>query len=256
MVVRGKKRKGVKYYGPFAHAYAIRDTLDLLIRVFPIRTSRPGVFERAGRSGRPCLRTDIGRGSGPCVGAVPPEEYRKHGEDFCAFMDGAHEAVIRRLQAEMAAAAEALEFEKAARIRDQLAAVGRVIEREQMVTERPEDLDVIAFSGDELEASFQVFFVRGGRMTGRKGFIVDKVEDLEPPELLASFLENLYGDPEGPTGTDVPREILVPVQPANEEVMREWLALLRRTQGALRVPQRGADRKLLATAADDARESC
>jgi excinuclease ABC subunit C len=255
MVVRGKKRKGVKYYGPFAHAYAIRDTLDLLIRVFPIRTSRPGVFERARRSGRPCLLYDIGRCSGPCVGAVTPEEYRKHVEDFCAFMDGAHEPVIRRLQAEMTAAAESLEFEKAARIRDQLAAVGRVIERQQMVTERPEDLDVVAFSGDELEASVQVFFVRGGRVTGRKGFIVDKVEDLDPPELLASFLENLYGDPEGPTGTDVPREILVPVQPANEEVMLEWLAMLRGTRVAIRVPERGAKRKLLATVEDNAREA-
>jgi excinuclease ABC subunit C len=254
MVVRGKKRKGVKYYGPFAHAYAIRDTLDLLIRVFPIRTSRPGVFERAKRSGRPCLLYDIGRCSGPCVGAVTPEEYRKHVEDFCAFMDGAHEPVIRRLQAEMTAAAEALQFEQAARIRDQLAAVGRVIERQQMVTERPEDLDVIAFSGDELEASFQVFFVRRGRVTGRKGFIVDKVEDLDPPELLASFLENLYGDPDGPTGTDVPKEILVPVVPANEEVMLEWLAMLRGTKVAIRVPERGAKRKLLATVEDNARE--
>ena len=186
---------------------------------------------------------------------MTPEEHRKHIEDFCAFMDGAHEPVIRRLQTEMAAAAEALQFEQAARIRDQLAAVGRVIERQQMVTERPEDLDVIAFSGDELEASFQVFFVRRGRMTGRKGFIVDKVEDLEPPELLASFLENLYGDPEGPTGTDVPREILVPVQPANEEVMLEWLAMLRRTKVAIRVPERGAKRKLLATVEDNAREA-
>jgi excinuclease ABC subunit C len=254
MVVRGKKRKGVRYYGPFAHAYAIRDTLDLLIRVFPIRTSRPGVFERARRSGRPCLLYDIGRCSGPCVGAVTPEEYRKHVEDFCAFMDGAHEPVIRRLQAEMTEAAEALQFEQAARIRDQLAAVGRVIERQQMVTERPEDLDVIAFSGDELEASFQVFFVRGGRVTGRKGFIVDKVEELDSPELLASFLENLYGDPDGPTGTDVPREILVPVVPANEEVMIEWLAMLRGTKVAIRVPERGAKRTLLATVEDNARE--
>src|SRR3984893_10460659 len=254
MVVRGKNRKGLRYDGPFAHAYAIRDTLDLLLNVFLIRSCRPGVFDRAKRAKRPCLLYDIGRCSGPCVGAVTPEEYRKHVEDFCAFMDGAHEPVIRRLQAEMTAAAEALQFEQAARIRDQLAAVGRVIERQQMVTERPEDLDVIAFSGDELEAAFQVFFVRRGRVTGRKGFIVDKVEELDPPELLASFLENLYGDPDGPTGTDVPKEILVPVVPANEEVMLEWLALLRGAEVGLRVPARGAERKLLATVEDNARE--
>ena len=253
MVMRGTKRKGVRYYGPFVHAYAIRDTLDLLLRVFPIRSCRPGVFDRAKRSGRPCLLYDIGRCSGPCVGAVTPEEYRKHVEDFCAFMDGAHEPVIRQLQADMAAAAEALEFEQAARIRDQLAAVGRVLERQQMVTERPEDLDAVAFSGDELEASFQVFFVRGGRMTGRKGFIVDKVEDLSPSELVASFLENLYG--EGSNPREVPKEVLVSVLPAGEEVLREWLGMLRGSKVAIRVPERGAKRKLLATVEDNAREA-
>jgi excinuclease ABC subunit C len=250
MVVRGKKRKGVRYYGPFAHAYAIRDTVDLLLRVFPIRSCRPGVFDRARRAGRACLLYDIGRCSGPCIGAVTPEEHRKMVDDFCAFLEGSEQAVIRQLQAEMAAAAGKLEFEQAARIRDQLAAVGRVLERQQMVTERPEDLDVIAFSGDELEASFQVFFVRRGRMTGRKGFIVDKVEELSPPELLESFLENLYGG-----GQEVPREILVPVAPADEELLAEWLALHRGGRVAIRVPERGAKRKLLATVEDNAREA-
>ncbi|HMC08772.1 MAG TPA: excinuclease ABC subunit UvrC, partial [Actinomycetota bacterium] len=250
MVVRGKKRKGVRYYGPFAHAYAIRDTVDLLLRVFPIRSCRPGVFDRARRAGRACLLYDIGRCSGPCIGAVTPEEHRKLVEDFCAFLEGSEQAVIRQLQAEMAAAAEKLEFEQAARIRDQLAAVGRVLERQQMVTERPEDLDVIAFSGDELEASFQVFFVRRGRMTGRKGFIVDRVEELSPAELLESFLENLYGE-----GQEVPREILAPVAPADEELLAEWLALRRGGKVAIRVPERGAKRKLLATVEDNAREA-
>src|SRR3989442_1619391 len=252
MVVRGTKRKGVRYYGPFAHAYAIRDTLDLLLRVFPIRSCRPGVFDRAHRAGRPCLLYDIGRCSGPCVGHVSPEEHRELVDSFCAFMDGAHEPVIRRLQTEMAEAADALEFEQAARMRDQLAAVRRVIERQQMVTEKPEDLDVIAYAGDELEAAFQVFFVRAGRMTGRKGFIVDKVEDLDAPELLASFLENLYSETQG---RDVPREILVPALPANQEVLTAWLGMLRGTKVKVRVPKRGAKRMLLATVEDNAREA-
>ena len=252
MVVRGTKRKGVRYFGPFAHAYAIRDTLDLLLRVFPIRSCRPGVFDRAHRSGRPCLLYDIGRCSGPCVGHVTPEEHRELVESFCAFMDGAHEPVIRRLQQEMEEAAGALEFEQAARIRDQLAAVRRVVERQQMVTEKPEDLDVIAQAGDELEASFQVFFVRGGRMTGRKGFIVDKVEDLDAPELLASFLENLYGEAQG---RDVPREILVPALPAGQDVLSAWLAMQRGSKVRVRVPERGPKRKLLATVEDNAREA-
>ena len=253
MVMRGSKRKGVQYFGPFAHAYAIRETLDLLLRVFPIRSCRPGVFDRARRAGRACLLYDIGRCSGPCVGAVTPEEHRKLVDDFCAFMDGSHEPVVRQLQAEMAAAAGALEFEQAARLRDQLAAVRRVVERQQMVTERPEDLDVIAFSGDELEASFQVFFVRRGRMTGRKGFIVDRVEDLSPGELVASFLEDLYADDQ-----EVPPQILVPVAPASEEVLRDWLSLRRGKRGgkvAIRVPERGPKRALLATVEDNAREA-
>jgi excinuclease ABC subunit C len=250
MVMRGKKRKGVQYYGPFTHAYAIRETLDLLLRVFPIRSCRPGVFDRAHRAGRACLLYDIGRCSGPCIGAVTPEEHRKLVEEFCAFMDGSHEAVIRRLQEEMTSAAEALEFEQAARRRDQLAAVRRVVERQQMVTERPEDFDAIAFSGDELEAAFQVFFVRRGRMTGRKGFIVDRVEDLSPEELVASFLEDLYGDSQ-----EVPREILVPVLPADQEVLEAWLRLQRGSRVAVRVPERGAKRALLSTVEDNAREA-
>jgi excinuclease ABC subunit C len=250
MVMRGKKRKGVEYFGPFTHAYAIRETLDLLLRVFPIRSCRPGVFDRARRAGRPCLLYDIGRCSGPCVGAVTPEEHRGLVEDFCAFMEGAHEPVVKRLEAEMAAAAEKLEFEQAARRRDQLAAVRRVVERQQMVTERPEDFDLIAFHGDDLEAAFQVFFVRRGRMTGRKGFIVDRVEDLSAEELVASFLEDLYAE-----GQEVPKEILVPVAPADGEVLREWLSLQRGSKVAVRVPERGAKRALLATVEDNAKEA-
>ncbi|HLI56989.1 MAG TPA: excinuclease ABC subunit UvrC, partial [Actinomycetota bacterium] len=250
MVLRGKKRKGTEYFGPFTHAYAIRETLDLLLRVFPIRSCRPGVFDRAHRSGRPCLLYDIGRCSGPCVGAVSPEEHRKIVQEFCSFMEGAHEPVVRQLEAEMASAAERLEFEVAARKRDQLAAVRRVVERQQMVTERPEDFDAIAFHGDDLEASFQVFFVRRGRMTGRKGFIVDRVEELSPEELVASFIEDLYGD-----GQEVPKEILVPVMPADQAVLADWLKLQRGSRVAIRVPERGAKRALLGTVEDNAKEA-
>ncbi|HEU5003513.1 MAG TPA: excinuclease ABC subunit UvrC [Actinomycetota bacterium] len=252
LVLRGKKRKGVRYYGPFVHAYAIRDTLDLLLRVFPIRSCRPGVFDRARRANRACLLYDIGRCSGPCVGAVTPEEHRQLIEDFCAFMDGAYEPVLKELQDRMTAAAQALEFEQAARIRDQLAAVRKVIERQQMVTERPEDFDAIAFSGDELEAAFQVFFVRRGRVTGRKGFIVDRVEEMTPEELIASFLEDLYGEDQ-----EVPKEILVQAMPADQAVLQQWLSTrtARKTKVALRVPERGAKRKLLATVEENSREA-
>ncbi len=250
MVTREKKRKGVRYYGPFAHAYAIRDTLDLLLRVFPIRSCSQGVFDRARRSGRPCLLFHIDRCSAPCVGAVSPQQHLELVRAFCAFMDGGHEAVIKELGARMQQAADSLEFEQAARLRDQLGALQRVIERQQMVTERPEDFDAIAFAGDELEACFQVFFVRRGRMVGRKGFVVDRVEELSDEELVASFIENLYAEAQ-----EVPREVLAPVRPASAPVLEAWLAGRRGGRFELRVPERGSKRKLLATVEENAREA-
>ncbi|MGH2770413.1 MAG: excinuclease ABC subunit UvrC [Actinomycetota bacterium] len=250
MVVRGKKRTGVRNNGPFAHAYAIRDTLDLLLRVFPIRSCSQGVFDRARRSGRPCLLFHIGRCSAPCVGTVSPQQHLEQVAALCAFMDGGHEGVTRELNDRMRQAADALEFEQAARLRDQLAALQRVIERQEMVTERPEDFDAIAFAGDELEACFQVFFVRRGRMVGRKGFVVDRVEELSDEELVASFLENLYADAQ-----EVPREVLAPVRPASAPVLEAWLAGRRGSRFELRVPERGSKRKLLATVEENAREA-
>lgn len=249
MVVRGRKRKGVRYYGPYAHAYAIRDTLDLLLRVFPIRSCSQGVFDRARRAGRPCLLYDIGRCSGPCVGAVTPVEHREIVARFCAFLDGGHDRVVRDLEARMIETAGRLEFEQAARLRDQLAAVRKVIESQQMVTERPEDLDVAAFAGDDLEAAIQVFIVRRGRVVGRKGFVVDKVEDLSDDELVASFAQSYYAD------NEVPREVLLPLWPASAEVLQEWLSMRRGSRVRIRVPERGARRSLLSTVAENAREA-
>ncbi|MGH2768666.1 MAG: excinuclease ABC subunit UvrC [Actinomycetota bacterium] len=250
MVLRGRKRKGVRYYGPFAHAYAIRETLDLLLKVFPMRSCRQGVFDRARRAGRPCLLYDIGRCAGPCVGAVSADEHLAIVRRFCAFMEGAHEPVVKELEAKMHQAAEAQDYEQAARARDQLAAVRRVIERQHMVTERPEDLDVIGFFGDDLEASFQVFFVRGGRVVGRKGFIVDRVEELSDPELVGSFLQMLYSEAE-----QVPKEVLLPLPPASREVLEEWLILRRGSSVAIRVPERGDKRRLLETVTENSKET-
>ncbi|HVE76738.1 MAG TPA: excinuclease ABC subunit UvrC, partial [Actinomycetota bacterium] len=250
MVVRGRKKKGDKYYGPYTHAYAIRETLDLLLRVFPLRSCSRGVFDRARSSNRPCLLYDIGRCAGPCVGHVDPEEHRRIVESFCTFMDGRHDDVVRDLTGRMKAAADSQEFEHAARLRDQLSAVRRVIEKQQMVTERPEDLDVIAYSGDELEASFQVFLVRGGRTVGRKGFIVDRVEDLSEPELVSAFIERLYSEQQ-----EVPKEILGPLVPDLSDVLEEWLSLIRGSKVKVRVPERGAKRSLLQTVEQNAQDA-
>jgi excinuclease ABC subunit C len=239
-VMRGPKRRGVRYFGPYAHAWAIRETLDLLLRVFPVRTCSNGVFKRAEQVGRPCLLGYIDKCAAPCVSRVTPAEHRQIAEDFCAFMAGRTTEHIRRLERDMTAAADEMDYERAARVRDDLAALRRAMEKQAVVFGDGTDADVIAYVEDPLEAAFQVFYVRGGRVRGQRGWVVDKVEELDPPALMASFLEQLYGD----AGGDVPREVLVPVLPSDESAIAEWLCTKRGSRVDLRVPQRG-DKKAL-----------
>ena len=251
LVMRGRKRKGVRYFGPYAHAYAIRDTLDLLLRTFPIRTCSPSKFNQHHRLGRPCLLFHIEKCSGPCVGEIDDAAYQRLVEDLCEFLDGDTDEIVRRLQADMKAAAGSLEYERAARVRDRLAAVQRAIERQQMVGDRNEDVDVIGLAEDDLEAAVQIFYVRKGRVVGRKGFIVDKVEDLDASQLVARILEQLYGD-EPPLG--VPKQVLVPDEPEALAVYEEWLTAQRGSRVLVRVPQRGDKRELHETVTRNAKE--
>ena len=250
-VERGSKRKGTRYFGPYTHAYAIRETLDLLLRTFPMRTCSQGVFDRHRRLGRPCILYDIGKCSGPCVGHVSADQHRAIVEEFIAFMDGHTRPTLQRIEADMRAAAEALNFEAAARLRDQLASVRTALERQQMVSSRPEDFDIAAFAEDDLEAAVQVFFVRRGRVVGRRGFVVDKVEALDTPALAATFVQQLYGD----RADEVPREVFLPVLPEGTDALRAWLAEARGGPVDLRVPQRGEKRALLETVAQNARDA-
>jgi excinuclease ABC subunit C len=253
MVMRGKKRRGRRYFGPYAHAYAIRETLDLLLRTFPIRTCTENKFQRHQRLGRPCLYAHIEKCAAPCVAAIDHSDYDVLVDELLAFLDGDSATVLDRLDKQMHEASEQLEFERAARLRDQLISVQKVVERQQMVGAKEEDIDVIGLAEDELEASVQVFFVRRGRVVGRKGLIVDKVEELEPPALVARILEQLYADapPE-----DVPREVLVPVQPEDLDLYEEFLSLVReRSKVRVRVPQRGEKRALLETVTHNAQEA-
>jgi excinuclease ABC subunit C len=251
MVMRGRKRKGVRYYGPYAHAYAIRDTLDLLLRTFPIRTCSPGKFNEHHRLGRPCLLFHIEKCSGPCVAEIDKPGYDALVGELCEFLDGDTDEIVRRLGTEMRAASSTMEYEKAARYRDRLSAVQRAIERQQMVGDRSEDIDVIGLADDELEAAVQVFYVRKGRVVGRKGFIVDKVEDLSAGGLVDRILEALYGD-EPPLG--VPKQVLVPVDPEEPALYEEWLSHLRGSRVLVRVPQRGDKRELHETVTRNAKE--
>ncbi|CAB4362358.1 MAG: excinuclease ABC subunit UvrC [Actinobacteria bacterium] len=251
LVMRGHKRKGTRYFGPYAHAYAIRETLDLLVRSFPIRTCSSSKFNEHQRLGRPCLLFHIQKCSGPCVGEIDEMPYRQLVQELCDFLDGDTDEIIGRLEAEMADAAKLLEYERAARVRDRLASVRRASEKQQMVGERSEDIDIIGLADDDLEAAVQVFFVRKGRVVGRKGFVLDKVEELTPGGLIDRILESLYGD-DPPTG--VPKQVLVPVDPDDAATYEEWLTHLRGSRVQIRVPQRGDKRELHETVTRNASE--
>ena len=260
-VYRGPKKKGVRYFGPYAHAWAIRETLDLLLRVFPARTCSSGVFKRAAQVGRPCLLGYIGKCSAPCVGRVSAEEHREIVEEFCDFMSGQTSAYLKRLERQMKAAAAEQEYERAARLRDDIGALTRAVEKNAVVLGDGTDADVIAFAEDELEAAVQVFHVRGGRVRGQRGFVVEKVEDCGIGELVEQFCSQFYlaaAEAGGAAGNEVPREVLVPALPADDEdaeILAELLALQRGARVDLRVPRRGDKRALLDTVARNAAQS-
>ncbi|MEM7273377.1 MAG: excinuclease ABC subunit UvrC, partial [Actinomycetota bacterium] len=250
-VMRGKRRKGTRYFGPYAHAYAIRDTLDQLLRTFPVRTCSDNKLERHRKLGKPCLLYHIEKCSGPCVGEVTPEDYQVMVDELCQFLEGDTDSVLEKLEGEMRGAADDLEFEKAARVRDRLATVRKAIEKQQMVADRSEDLDVIGVAQDDLEAAVFVFFVRKGRVTGRRFFIVDKVEALTDAELVDKILEGLYDEP---PVQGMPKTVLVPFDSSDASLYQEWLTLLRGSKVEIRVPQRGDKRELLATVTTNAEE--
>ena len=252
MVMRGRRKKGNRYFGPFGHAYAIRETLDLLLRTFPIRTCSDGKFGRHEKLGKPCLLFHIEKCAGPCVGEIDHDSYDVLTEELLSFLEGDTDEVVRRLEDEMSAAAESLEYERAARLRDRLTSVRKAIEKQQMVGSRNEDVDVIGLFDDELEAAVQVFFVRKGRVMGRRGFIVDKVEDLDGAELVSRILERLYFD-DNPLGW--PKQVLVPELPDDPSLYEDWLGEMRGSRVAIRVPRRGGKRALQQTVTQNAEES-
>ncbi len=252
MVIRGRKRKGNRYFGPYGHAYAIRETLDQLLRTFPIRTCSDNKFNHHARLGRPCLLYHIEKCAGPCVGEVERGRYDEMVDDLLSFLGGDTDEVVKRLEDDMAQASAALEFEQAARCRDRLATVRKAIEGQEMVGGRSEDYDVVGLVDDELEAACQVFYVRKGRVMGRRGFIVDKAGDLGRDELVSRVLERLYFE-ENPLGS--PKQVLVPDLPHNQELYEEWLREQRGSRVAIAVPQRGTKRKLQETVARNAADA-
>ncbi len=251
MVGRGPKKRGVRYFGPYSHAWAIRETVDLLLRVFPMRSCSQGVFKRSAQIGRPCLLGYIGKCSAPCVGRVSPEEHREIAEDFCAFIAGQTTAHLRRLERQMRAASDETDFERAARLRDDIGALRRAMERNAVVLPDGTDADVVAVAEDPLEIAVHVFYVRAGRVRGQRGWVADRVDDAELPELLRRFLIHLY---DAETGNALPREVLIPEQPDDSATLTTWLTEKRGSRVAVRVPQRGDKRSLMETVARNAKQ--
>jgi excinuclease ABC subunit C len=278
----------VRYFGPYSHAWAIRETLDLLTRVFPARTCSAGVFKRHSQIERPCLLGYIDKCAAPCVGRVDAQRHREIVDDFCDFLSGKTDRFARDLERQMTAAADQLDFERAARLRDDLGALKRALEKQAVVLGDGTDADVVAFADDDLEAAVQVFHVRGGRVRGQRGWIVEKPGD--PGEsseaaLVEQFLAQFYGaeaelggppgaESSGPPGAElggppgaelsgaadessnpVPKEVLVPCLPPNAEQLAAWLSALRGSRVALRVPRRGDKRALAETVHRNAREA-
>jgi excinuclease ABC subunit C len=251
-VMRGAKRRGTRYFGPYTHAWAIRETVDLLLRVFPVRTCSNGVFKRAGQVGRPCLLGYIDKCSAPCVGRIGAEEHRRLAGDFCDFMAGQTQRFVRRLERQMREAAAAMEYERAARLRDDLAALTRVLEKTAVVLPDGTDADIFALAEDDLEAAVQVFHVRDGRVRGQRGWVVEKVEEVDQADLVERLLQQVYGDAGGEA---VPREVLVPQLPSQADDVESWLSQSRGCRVRVRVPQRGDKRSLMETVARNAVQS-
>ena len=241
MVGRGAKKKGVRYFGPYSHAWAIRETVDLLLRVFPLRSCSNGVFKRSEQIGRPCLLGYIGKCAAPCVGRVSAEEHREIVEDFCDFMGGQTTAFVKRLEKEMYAASADMDFERAARLRDDIGALNRAMEKQAVVLGDGTDADVVAFAEDPLEVAVQIFYVRGGRIRGQRGWVADKVDDADTGDLVERFLQQLY---DGELADSIPREVLVPALPDDAPALEQWLTGLRGAKVSIKVPQRG-DKKAL-----------
>ncbi|MGV9661573.1 excinuclease ABC subunit UvrC [Nocardia niigatensis] len=270
-VYRGARKKGVRYFGPYAHAWAIRETLDLLLRVFPVRTCSAGVFKRHSQIGRPCLLGYIDKCSAPCIGRVSAAEHRQIVDDFCDFLSGKTDRLVRQLERRMHEAADELDFELAARLRDDVQALKRALEKQAVVLGTGTDADVIDFAVDELEVAVQIFHVRDGRVRGQRGWVVDKSGDAidvlesggELAALVEQFLTQFYGEQtavaaqsgDAQPGAVVPREVLVPALPNDHEQVQQWLSDLRGSAVQLRVPQRGDKKALAETVQRNAQEA-
>lgn len=249
MVMRGDRRKGVKYFGPYAQAWAIRETVDQVLRVFPVRTCSNGVFRRSAQMGRPCLLGYIGKCSAPCIGRIGADDHRQLADDLVAFLGTGTDRFMKDLERQMRAASDVQDYESAARLRDDLGALRKAMERTALVLPADTSADLIGFTQDDLEAAFQIFHVRGGRVRGQHAFVLEKIADEDPVELVTGVMQQLYGEEDA----DIPHEVLVPVLP--ETAVESWLSSKAGRRVNVRIPVRGQKRALLDTVSTNATQT-
>ncbi len=251
-VLRGERRKGVRYFGPYVQAWAIRESLDLLLRVFPVRTCSAPVFRRAELQQRPCLLGYIDKCSAPCIGRIDAIAHRRIAQDLASFLEGNTGETMRRLRDDMSRAAAAEQFELAARLRDDIAALESVLGRHAVVLDDGVDADLIGIEEDELQAAVQLFHVRGGRIRGQRGFVLERPLETDSGELVTQVCERIYG---GESGDGVPRLVLVHAAPNAVDALEQWLSQRRGTTVEVRVPQRGDKRALMDTVLTNAKQA-
>ena len=272
-VYRGPRRPGTRYFGPYSHAWAIRDTLDTLQRVFPVRSCSAGVYKRQAQLGRPCLLGYIDKCAAPCIGRVTPDEHRAIVGELIDFLAGRTDSIMRRIEKQMLEASGELDFERAARLRDDLGAMRRAMEKQAVVLGDGTDADVVGVEADELQVSVQVFHVRGGRIRGQRGWVVEHAHGVDDeghfdaqraiPGVVSDYLAQFYGGEadlakaaeSADIAAAVPREVLVPALPEDSDELTDWLSGLRGSKVSLRIPQRGDKRALAETVRRNAVEA-
>jgi excinuclease ABC subunit C len=253
-ITRNKEIKNAKYFGPYTQAWAVRETLDTLLKVYPVRSCTAGTYQRAKRTNRPCLLADIGKCSAPCVSRVSALEHRSITKDFVDFMNHGDEAHLESLKLRMIDASQTQQYELAASLRDDITALEAVLEKSTVVFTDNTDADLFGIADDELTAAVSLFRVRGGRIRGVRAWVVDKELERDTAQLVEYLLQNVYGI-DSTFASDVPKEVLVPLLPEDSQALSSWLSEIRGSKVDLRVPQRGDKRALAETAATNARHA-
>jgi len=254
-ITRNRELRGVKYFGPYTSAWAVRETLDTLLKVYRVRSCTQGIFDRAKRSGRPCLLGDIGKCSAPCVGRVTSDQHKQIAREFIDFMGGGDTKVVADLRSRMLTASENQQYELAGQLRDDVVALEKVLEKSTIVFTDQTDADLFGIAHDELAAAVSQFIVRGGRIRGVRGWVVDKELERDLGELVEYVLQNVYDSPEGAEPIEIPREVLVPELPEDSTQLARWLGEKRGSKVDLRVPQRGDKAALAKTALTNAKHA-